>query len=640
MRQSISNITGGLLAVFVLYTSAFGAFEGIIQRAIFLILIMILGFTMYPMFRKPPRVGWPFNALETLLCIISVAACVRVIVNYEQIILTLPTAEPLDVFCVIVLVVTILELCRRTVGWIFTGIIILAILYTLFGHLINGPFGHRKYDIYFITEVLYLNDLGIWGSMLAVGAAQVAIFITFGSMLLHTGGGQCLIELASLVGGKSPGGAAKMATVSSAVFGMMSGNSVGNVATTGNVTIPLMIRLKYPRALAGAVEAVASTGGQLTPPILGAAAFVMAESLGINYWEVVKASILPALLFYLAIYMTVHLLAVRTNLAMMSASDSADVRSIFTLSKLLPLLMGVGLLTFGVMRGNSIVYAVFLGVMGLVVAYLMIHVRSLDSLKSALVHLGTSLVVTAKGVVLVGILLAGAQILVALLNLTGLSVAASSLILEAAGNDLFLMSGVTAVICLFMGMGLPTLPAYVLVAAIMCPAMGAALKMHLSPEHIALGIHGIATHMFVFYYACLSALTPPVCAAVFVASGISGESWLATAKEALRLGAVTYFLPFMFIFYPGMTGLGGWSDIALAATSGLAIVISFAYIFAGVTVTGRRLVDAVLFLGIIYMAVLTNPLATYAALACAVGMALIGKKRFPRSYYQQLAAEA
>ncbi len=640
MRQTISNITGGLLAAFVLYTSAFGAFEGIIQRAIFLILVLVLGFSMYPMFRKPPRAIWPFNVLEALLCIVSVAACARVIVNYEQIILTLPTAEPLDVFCVVVLVLTILELCRRTVGWIFTGIIALAILYTMFGHLISGPFGHRKYDIYFITEVLYLNDLGIWGSMLAVGAAQVAIFITFGSMLLHTGGGQCLIELASLVGGKSPGGAAKMATVSSAVFGMMSGNSVGNVATTGNVTIPLMIRLKYPPALAGAVEAVASTGGQLTPPILGAAAFVMAESLGINYWEVVQASVLPALLFYLAIYMTVHLLAVRTNLAMMSPEDGTDLRSIFSLQKLLPLVLGVGLLTFGVMRGNSIVYAVFLGVMGLLVAYLLIHVRDLETLKSSLLHLGSSLVVTAKGVVLVGILLAGAQILVALLNLTGLSVAASSLILDAAGNNLFLMSGVTAVICLFMGMGLPTLPAYVLVAAIMCPAMAAALKLHLSPEHIALGIHGIATHMFVFYYACLSALTPPVCAAVFVASGISGESWLSTAREAMRLGAVTYLLPFLFIFYPGMTGLGGVSAIALAAASGLAIVICFAYIFGGTTVTGYRAVDIVLFLGIVYMAVLTSAVATYAALACAVGMALIGKKRFPRSYYQQLAVEA
>jgi len=385
---------------------------------------------------------------------------------------------------------------------------------------------------------------------------------------------------------------------------------------------------------------VASTGGQLTPPILGAAAFVMAESLGINYWEVVQASVLPALLFYLAIYMTVHLLAVRTNLAMMSPEDGTDLRSIFSLQKLLPLVLGVGLLTFGVMRGNSIVYAVFLGVMGLLVAYLLIHVRDLETLKSSLLHLGSSLVVTAKGVVLVGILLAGAQILVALLNLTGLSVAASSLILDAAGNNLFLMSGVTAVICLFMGMGLPTLPAYVLVAAIMCPAMAAALKLHLSPEHIALGIHGIATHMFVFYYACLSALTPPVCAAVFVASGISGESWLSTAREAMRLGAVTYLLPFLFIFYPGMTGLGGVSAIALAAASGLAIVICFAYIFGGTTVTGYRAVDIVLFLGIVYMAVLTSAVATYAALACAVGMALIGKKRFPRSYYQQLAVEA
>lgn len=630
MREKLSNAAGGLLALFVLYTSAFGAFEGIIQRAIFLILIVVLGFTMYPMFKNRPRIGWPFALLEVALGSLSVMACVRVILNYERIILDLPAAEPLDMVCAAVLVLTILELCRRTVGWIFTSIIILALCYACLGHLISGPFGHREYDFAFITEFLYLNDLGIWGSMLAVGAAQVAIFITFGSMLLYTGGGQCLIDFASLVGGKSPGGAAKMATVSSAVFGMMSGNAVGNVATTGNVTIPLMIRLNYPPALAGAVEAVASTGGQLTPPILGAAAFVMAETLGISYWEIVKASILPALLFYLAIYMTLHILAIRIGLAMLSKEETPRLSDIFTFQRLLPLVLGIGLLAFGVLRGNSIVYAVFMGVMGLIAAYLISNVRNLPSLRAALLHLGTSLVLTAKGVVLVGILLAGAQILIALLNQTGLAVTASGMILDAAGDNLYLMSAITAMVCLIMGMGLPTLPAYVLVAAIMCPALGTALKEALPPDFIELGVHGVATHMFVFFYACLSSITPPVCAAVFVAAGISKESWLATAREALRLGAVTYLLPFMFIFYPGMTGLGGGEAIALAAASGLTAVICFAHVMGGAAVTDSRPLDAILFMGIVGMALFTSPVATYGALALAVLMALIGRKRSPR----------
>ena len=631
MREKLSNIAGGALAFFVLYTSAFGAFEGLIQRAVFLILVIILGFTMYPMFKTPVRHGWAVAAFEAVLGVCSVLACVRVIMNYEHIILNLPAAEPLDIACTAILLLTILELCRRTVGWIFTSIIIAALAYTCFGHLISGPFGHREYDFAFIAEVLYLNDLGIWGSMLAVGAAQVAIFITFGSMLLYTGGGQCLIDFASLVGGKSPGGAAKMATVSSAVFGMMSGNAVGNVATTGNVTIPLMIRLKYPPALAGAVEAVASTGGQLTPPILGAAAFVMAETLGVSYWQIAKAAMLPAILFYLAIYMTVHILAVRTGLAMLTPEETPKISEIFTFKRVLPLLLGIGLLVFGVLRGNSIVYCVFLGVMGLILAYLISNVRDAASFKDALIHLGISLVQTAKGVVLVGILLAGAQILVALINQTGLAVTASTMILGAAGDNLYLMAVITAIICLIMGMGLPTLPAYVLVAAIMCPALGAALKDALPGEFITLGVHGIATHMFVFFYACLSSITPPVCAAVFVASGISKESWLKTAYEAVRLGTVTYILPFMFIFYPGMTWLGGWEAIALAAASGLSLVICVSHIMAGANVTGSRIADAVIFLGIIYLGLLTSPLATYASLALAIGMGMLGKFRYARA---------
>ena len=436
----------------------------------------------------------------------------------------------------------------------------------------------------------------------------------FGTALLHTGGGKTFIDIAALVGGKTPGGAAKIAIVASGIFGMMSGNSVGNVATTGNVTIPMMKRLGYRSGLAGAIEAVASTGGQITPPILGAVAFVIAEALGTSYWHIALSAIMPALLFYLSLYIMINSFAIRMRLGRLDDKELASRKGTFSWTRLLPLTAGIGGLAYGVVQGNSLVHSVFLGIASIICVFLIIKTISGTGVKESLEGLVEVMKNTGRGLVMVGVLLVGAQVLVCLVNATGAAGTLSGMIVDLAGNNLLVLALITALVGLVMGMGLPTLPAYVLVAAVLAPPL------------IEIGVDPLAAHMFVFYYACLSAITPPVCAAVFVAAGITNSSWSDIAKYAVKLGSVTYFLPMMFIYYPGMLGIGGWTSILYAFVAGLLVTFGFAYLVSGQKLTGSVIVDRLLTLALIAMAALHETYLLIAGSILTVILIILAKK--------------
>jgi TRAP transporter 4TM/12TM fusion protein len=405
--------------------------------------------------------------------------------------------------------------------------------------------------------------------LVGVASTTIGAFILFGSVLLFTGGGQTFMDLAVRLSGRSPGGAAKIATVASGLFGMISGSAVANVATTGNFTIPLMKRLGYSPALAGGIEAVASTGGQIAPPVMGAAAFVMAEIIGRSYFDIAKAAILPAFLYYLGAFATIHFIALNRGLRIVPESEMPAWRSVLALHRIGPILIAFAALLFGILTGRSVQTAAFYGVVGLFASYLVLNVRSPKDLYAALKIIVNSLEDAGKALVMIGVLLAGAQILVSMVNMTGLGVTLSTMIVALANNSIWLIAVVTALVCMVLGMGIPTTAAYVLVAAVLAPAL---TKVGVSP---------IVAHMFVFYYATISVITPPVCVAVFVAAGIAQTNWLAVAREACKLGAVTYVIPFMFIAYPGMLAHGGWLDIGEAVVSGVVFTLAFAAFFGG-----------------------------------------------------------
>lgn len=568
LRERAANGLALIIGLFVFYTSFFGAFETLIQRAGFVAMIVTMAVLLYPTGGKS---RW--RPLGIVLDIAMVGwvlvSAVYVISNFERIMVQLPFAEPIDAWLGFGTLLVILELARRTASLVFPIIVGGMVAYAFFGDVIPGAFGHRGFDAFYITEVMFLSDRGLWGMLVSIASTTLAAFILFGALLLHTGAGQTFFDLSARAGGASPGGAAKIATIASGLFGSISGSSVANIATTGNFTIPLMKRLRYPAPFAGGVEAVASTGGQLAPPIMGTAAFVMAELVGVNYWTIVAVAFLPALLFYIGVFTTVHLVAKRTGLGQVDADDLPDWRAALDWRRLAPILAGVAGLAWGIWNGNSIQLTACYGMIGIMVAYAIATLTGGGTWHEIATTLVRAFRDGGKGVVIVGILLVAAQVFVAMVNLTGVGVAVTSQILAVAGDSIWTIAVIMAGVCLIAGMGLPTSAAYVLVAAVFAPVL------------IQQGLDPVMVHLFVLYYAALSVITPPVCVAVFVSSTIAQAPWLTVARDTLRLGGTAYALPMLFIAYPGLLLQGGPVEIALAMVSGTAFVVAVAALFAG-----------------------------------------------------------
>ncbi|MGM0783719.1 MAG: TRAP transporter permease [Pseudomonadota bacterium] len=612
MRENLTRVLALTLGGLILYTSATGPFESLIQRGIFLALVILLGLTVYPL---GAGTRWrPLGlAVDSSLAVGVVLACGYVVMNQERILVELPWAGPRDMLFTGVLLVAILELSRRAIGAIFPLLVVAGLAYARFGALIPGPLGHRGFDLAYMTETIYLGDLGVWGMLVGVAATTIAAFVLFGCLLLHTGGGQTFMDLALRISGRSPGGAAKVATVASGLFGMVSGSAVANVATTGNFTIPMMKRLDYPRPFASGVEAVASTGGQIAPPILGAAAFIMAEILGESYVRIAMAALLPAILFYLGVFLTIHLVARRRQLRVVPDDELPSWAEVLRPARIVPILAALGGLFYGVLSGRSIQMSAFYGILMTVLTFVPFALLARMAWREIFAKLLSGLMDAGRGMVIIGVLLAGAQILVAMIGMTGIGVTLASLIVNVGGESLFLVAGIVGGVCLILGMGIPTTAAYVLVASVLAPAL------------TTIGVEPLIAHLFVFYFATLSVITPPVCVAVFVAAGIADTNWLPAAGEAVRLAAAIYVIPFLLLIYPALAGFGGAVDILLAICQGVVFVLAFASLMSRVAITGHRWLDVAGLVLVIGLALTPGWLTTTAALLALV--ALYGTRR-------------
>ncbi|TMV08387.1 TRAP transporter fused permease subunit [Arenibacterium halophilum] len=603
-----------VVGAFVFFTAAFGALEGLIQRAVFLGLVVSLGYALYPLGagKRWRPVGL---AADLALVAVSLAGCAYVVVNYDRIMNELPWATPLDLVLCAGLVLGVLELSRRTVGLIFPVLVVAGLAYAYFGPSLPGAMRHRGFDAYYITETVFLGDLGIWGMLTGVAATVIAAFVLFGALLLHTGGGKAFIDLAMRLGGRQAGGAAKIATIASGLFGMISGSSVANVATTGNFTIPMMIRLGYPRPFAAAVEAVASTGGQIAPPIMGAAAFVMAEIVEVPYSAIIKAALLPAILFYISVFVTVHFVALRRGLALVPDDELPPWAKILAPRQIGPVLMALTGLGIGFWLGRSVATSAFYGVVGLLIAFVATQAGQLSARDMA-GRVIAGLEDAGRGLVIVGVLLAGAQVLVSMVNLTGAGVALSSSIVSLGGDSLWIVAMMVGIVCLVMGMGLPTTAAYVLVAAVLAPAL------------TEVGVPVLTAHLFVFYFATISVITPPVCVAVFVGAGIAQTNWMPAAMEAVRLAAITYLLPFLLLLYPGMVLEGGALAILDAALAGVLLVFAIPALLTRIRITRHRMLDRAVLVSVIVLAAWPNPFTPF--LAAGILLAAWGSTRLTR----------
>lgn len=532
------------MGIFHIYTAFFGVLTALWQRGIHLSFGLVLCYLAI----IKDTVSHKKAIYSSLAILATFISLWHFIFDFEGMILRFGEPNYLDLAVGGFIIVLVLDFARRTVGNILPGIAVFFLLYALTGPFLPGVLWHRGYDITRIIYQISLSTEGIFGVPLGVSANYVYIFILFGAFLEISGAGQFYIDFAVKSVGKTPGGPAKAAVVASSLFGSVSGSAVANVVATGTITIPLMQSVGYKPEFAGAVEATASTGGQIMPPLMGAAAFIMAEILGIPYYKVALGALIPALIFYTAVFTMVHCRARKFNLVGIQSDTIPDMKELLKIGGIyfMPLIV---LVYFMIIAKYSVMKAAIYSLLTTVVVGFLKVRMTLKGIADAFVSgAKVSLVVIASA--------ACAGIIVAVINLTGLGMKFTSLVLAVGGDNLFLVLIMIMCASLLLGMGLPTTPAYLILAVLGAPTL------------VKLGVTPLGAHLFVFYFGCMSMITPPVGLAVYAASGIAKSNFWETSKYAVILALPAFFVPYMFVYHPSLIGLGSPMQIAFAVLGG------------------------------------------------------------------------
>ena len=550
------------VGIFHLYTAVFGNFEAYLQRMIHLTAVFPLAFCFFPATKNSPKDRpTPLDITLTLLALLPgiVAIC-----TYDEIcmrIVQVSDVTPLHFSMAILLTGLLLEATRRVVGLPLMLVASFFAAYMYFGNLLPGVMRGMDFSLGEIAELLYLTDEGIFSIPLGVSATFVIIFLIFGGFLEKSGIGEYFMRFAQAFAGTTPGGPAKIAVVSSCLFGSISGSAVANVYGTGTFTIPLMKRIGYPSHFAAAVEAVASSGGQIMPPVMGAGAFIMASLLGMPFKEIIIAAILPAILYYVTIFLMVHLRAIKIGLSGLSKEELPDKKKVIKgLYNLIP----IGVLVYMLLTGTTPMLS---AVYGIVLAwfislfdkeYRMGPRQILDAIYTGTGH-----------ITVVAVACAAAGIIVGSVSLTGIGFKFVSLITSMAQGIPFIALIMIMIVSLILGMGLPTVGAYILAAALGVPAL------------VNLGFDPLASHLFVFYFAIISAITPPVALAAYAASSVAGSEPNKTGMQAMELGILAFIVPFAFCYDPGLLLNGTISQNIFAIVGGLAGAFAFGFSLEG-----------------------------------------------------------
>ena len=521
----------------------------------FLATMLALGLALtFLHYRASRRAGGCAPWFDWLAALLSLGVGGYVAVVYPSLVEQLAYAPRQGVAIAAVLLLLVLEGLRRTAGWVLTLIVVAFVVYAFFGHALPGLFAARELHVARALTQLMLDPSALLGTPLLVAATIVVAFVLFGTLLSACGGADFFTGLALALMGRYRGGAAKIAIVGSSLFGSISGSAVSNVATTGIVTIPLMKRGGFPPAMAAGIEAVASTGGQLMPPIMGASAFLLAEFLEIPYREVVLAALTPAILYYVALFLQADLRAARAGIERVPQDRIPTLRAalhhgwVF----LVPFaVLILALFWWNVQPGTAAVYAA-----ASVVA--LAYARRASLGRPGWRVIPGALVETGKSVVDILMITAAAGLIIGVLNISGLSFGLTLVLVRFGEANLAVLLLIAAVLSIVLGMGMPTVGVYVLLAALVAPAL------------VKLGIEPIAAHLFVLYFGMMSMITPPVAIAAFAAATLSGAPPMRTCWEAMRFGWTAYIIPFLFVMSPSLIMQGSWGAFVLAACTAVA----------------------------------------------------------------------
>ncbi len=519
-------------------------------------LVTALIFVTVP-FKKNAGIHW----FDIILAIISIPVGLYVTFFYNDILQTLGWELWYRSAIGLIAVLLVFESIRRMVGWAIVIIVGVFIIYARFGYLFSGVLSTEEIPWLRLFTQLYVGSDFLFGTPMRTAASIVLPYILFGSLLFKVGGGEFFVDLAKAALGRFRGGPAKAAVVASSLFGMVSGSAVANVASAGMVTIPLMKRVGYSPAFAGAVEAVSGTGGCIMPPVMGAAAFIMADFLSVPYAEIAFAAAIPAILYYLGDFIQIDLRAAKLGLKGLPREELPSVKETIKNGWIFIIPLLVLIFALFVLFQTAEMSALYATLSLFLLMLTKKETRALLNGKMVLQVLHETGMAMRELVIVCG----GAGFIVGLASYTGLSLSLSQMITGLAGGNLFLLAVLTAVTSIILGMGMPVVPAYLLLAVLAAPAM------------VNAGVEPLVAHMFIFYFGTLSFLTPPVCLAVFAAASIAGANMMKTAIQAMKLAIAAYIVPFVFIYNPGVLLLGSFKDITLSIITALIAIPIICY---------------------------------------------------------------
>jgi TRAP transporter 4TM/12TM fusion protein len=548
-------------SVFQVYTGLFGLYPAVIQRSTTVLFAFLLTFLGYGFTRKSPKDKVPLP--DVALMVLTLVCVIYLWTQFKVMVFRGGAPNTTDVVLGLILTALTLDVTRRAVGLPLTVVSSFFLVYGYFGPYFPGLLGHRGYSLQRIGAHMFMGLEGIFSIPISVMTSFVFAFILFGSFLEVTGGARLFINLAYALAGRRPGGPAKTAVIASAMMGTISGSSLANVVTTGNFTIPLMKKVGYRPSFAGGVEAAASSGGQLMPPVMGAAAFIMAEMTGIPYLQICIAAAIPAVLYFFAVFVMVHLEARRLGLKGSPEKDLPRVKD--ALLKSFPLLVPVAAIIYLLVSGYTPLKAAYYatGIMILTSSFSretrLTPWKFLRCLEKSAIN---SIAVTAA--------CAACGIIIGIITLTGLGLKMAQFILMVSGGHLFLTLLLTMVASIVLGMGLPTTAKYIVLATIAAPAL------------TMIGVPLIAAHLFILYYGIVAEVTPPVALTSFAGAAVAKAPGIETAFVGLRLSFAGFLLPFLFVYSPELLLIEGTAfKLILAIGSAIVGIISLGAALGG-----------------------------------------------------------
>ncbi|WP_035945635.1 TRAP transporter permease [Fusobacterium perfoetens] len=551
-----------IIALYHFLTSALGYPATHMHRSLHVAMMLSMAFVFYPMRKKSPKRKIPWY--DYILIILSLSIAAYIWIDWENFINRMGTPNTTDVILGTLLILLVMEASRRISGWPLVILSILFIIYALVGRSMPSIFMHRGYTWANVVNHCFINTEGIYGTSVSVASSYIFLFILFGSVMNKSGMGQFFNDIALAIAGNSKGGPAKVAVIASGLLGSINGSAVANVVTTGAFTIPLMKKTGYSDEFSGAAVATASVGGQLLPPVMGAAAFIMAETLGVKYSVIIKSAVIPAILYYIGILVQVQLRASKEGFVGIPKENLLKARDVLKVRGhlLIPIIF---LLYMLLLSGRTVIFSAFWTiVLTIIVSFFRKETRmTLKDILDAFAEATRSTVSVAIACAIVGII-------IGVVSLTGFGLNMADAIIELGHASLFSTLVLTMVTCMILGMGLPSIPAYLITATMAAPAL------------VQLGIKDMAAHLFVFYFAMFANITPPVALASFAAAGISGGNPMKTGLASVKLSLAGFIIPYMFIYNSGLLLL----DVSAIGALIVAITSTLGVFLIGISVEG------------------------------------------------------